>query len=104
MTVTVYATSRCPQCHATRRQLDRMGIEYETVNVDADADALSRLRDLGYRQAPVVVAGDRTWTGYRPDLLKQLGAHVAYVRPQLSAQPHAERQPTDSHARVGVLV
>ena len=73
MTVTVYATTHCPQCHATQRQLDRMGVNYSVINVDDDSAALSRLRELGYRQVPVVVTNECTWTGYRPDLLKQLG-------------------------------
>jgi glutaredoxin-like protein NrdH len=32
---------------------------------------------LGYLQAPVVVAGNEHWSGFRPDRIKALGAAVA---------------------------
>ncbi len=123
MTVTVYATTRCPQCHATQRQLDRMGVNYSVVNVDDDSTALSRLRELGYQQVPVVVTNECTWTGYRPDLLKQLGErsqlsecnqpkqsdHSSYESQQSQTQitgAHQSigvNQSTDEHVLVGVF-
>lgn len=76
MTVTVYSTPRCPQCNATKRQLDRMGVAYREIDVSSDPEALAMLHAAGYRQAPVVVADGQAWTGYRPDLLRELGARV----------------------------
>lgn len=74
MTVTVYSKPSCVQCEATKRELDRRGIAYHLVDLEADPEALARVTAMGHRQAPVVVAGDEHWSGYRPDLIKQIGA------------------------------
>ena len=70
--VTVYTQPSCPQCHATQRHLDKLGIEHRVIDVTADPDAHAYVTGLGYTAAPVVVAGDTHWSGYRPDRLKDL--------------------------------
>lgn len=72
MSVTVYSKNQCQQCDATYRALDRKGIEYTVVNVVEDPDAKAYVESLGYLQAPVVVAGDTHWSGFRPDMVLQL--------------------------------
>jgi glutaredoxin-like protein NrdH len=74
-TITVYTKPACVQCNATFRALDKAGIEYTKVDITVDA-AAPDLRD-GSRlplQAPVVVAGNDHWAGFRPDRLKTLPA------------------------------
>lgn len=71
-TITVYSRSGCVQCAATQRALTRAGLDFVTIDLDADPAALSHVKALGYRQAPVVEAGGRHWSGYRPDLLARL--------------------------------
>jgi glutaredoxin-like protein NrdH len=75
-TITVYSRPACVQCDATYRMLDRLGLDYTTVDVEQDAEALAYVRSLGYLAAPVVVAGDQHWSGYRPDELKALAARI----------------------------
>ena len=70
--VTVYSKPACVQCDATYRALDRKGIEYSVVDISTDVDALEQVRALGYLQAPVVVAGDESWSGFRPDQITAL--------------------------------
>lgn len=70
--VTVYSKKNCPQCEATYRAFDRKGIEYAVVDIEQDAEALAMVRGLGYLQAPVVIAGDTHWSGFRPDLVLEL--------------------------------
>ena len=77
MTVTVYSKPACVQCNATYRALDKKGIAYETVDMSQDADALERVRALGYMQAPVVMTGDEHWSGFRPDKIEELATAVA---------------------------
>ncbi|MGY9048085.1 MAG: glutaredoxin-like protein NrdH [Rhodobacterales bacterium] len=72
MTITVYSKPACVQCTATTRALDMRGIAYELVDLTQDAGAMQTVADLGYRQAPVVVAGDSHWAGFRPDMIGQL--------------------------------
>lgn len=76
MTVTVYSKPACVQCDATYRALDRRGIDYTVVDIEADPAALEYVRGLGYLQAPVVVAGDQHWSGFRPDQINQLAEEM----------------------------
>ena len=72
MAITVYSKPNCVQCSATRPALDKAGLVYETVDISLDAEALEQVTSLGYAQAPVVVAGEEHWSGFRPDKIKAL--------------------------------
>ncbi len=72
MTVTVYTKDNCVQCEATKRHLDKIDVAYETVNITNNIGALDKLIALGYRSAPVVVAGNESWAGYIPEKLDKL--------------------------------
>ncbi|MFT4190472.1 MAG: glutaredoxin-like protein NrdH [Comamonas sp.] len=72
MSITVYTKPSCVQCNATYRALDRQGLAYEIVDLTQDAAALQRVKDLGYQQAPIVIAGDDHWSGFRPDKISAL--------------------------------
>lgn len=74
MTVIVYSKPACVQCTATTRALDAKGIGYELVDLTTDDEAMERVTALGYRQAPVVIAGDAHWAGFRPDLIAGIRA------------------------------
>ncbi|MBB3139040.1 glutaredoxin-like protein NrdH [Rhizobium pisi] len=72
MSVTVYSKPACVQCTATYRALDRLGVDYDIIDISQDAEALDRVRSLGYMQVPVVIAGERHWAGFRPDMISAL--------------------------------
>lgn len=72
MSITVYSKPACVQCTATTRALDARGIAYSIIDLTEDADAMERVVALGYRQAPVVIAGDAHWAGFRPDMIGRL--------------------------------
>ena len=72
LSITVYTKPACVQCTATTRALDRQGIEYAVIDISADADAYDLVQGLGYRQVPVVVAGESHWAGFRPDMISSL--------------------------------
>lgn len=73
-TVTVYSKPACVQCTATKRALENKGIRYEEIDLTTHDAALEYVtEDLGYSQAPVVVADDHNhWSGFRPDLISKL--------------------------------
>ncbi|MBS4100310.1 glutaredoxin-like protein NrdH [Tsukamurella paurometabola] len=75
--ITVYTKPACVQCNATYKALDKAGLEYRVVDITEDADARDYVMALGYLQAPVVVAGDAHWSGFRPDRVKALAAVAA---------------------------
>ena len=70
--VTVYTLPACVQCDSTKRVLTRNLVEYQEVDLSQDEAAMQMVKDLGYNAAPVVVAGDEHWSGFRPDKLATL--------------------------------
>nr|WP_282922355.1 glutaredoxin-like protein NrdH [Mobiluncus sp. Marseille-Q7826] len=74
MSITLYTKPNCVQCNATKRALDKQGLDYETVDLTEDVNALDHIKSLGFQQAPVVFAGDDAWSGFRPDKIKALAA------------------------------
>lgn len=55
---------------ATKHALDKLGVAYDIVDISADDEARDYVMSLGYLSAPVVVAGDAHWSGFRPDRIK----------------------------------
>ena len=72
MTVTVFTKPHCPQCDATKRQLTKLGVPFETVDLTQNPSTLEQLQAAGFQQAPVV-----SWTGSRPDLIREVAQQVA---------------------------
>ena len=79
MSITVYSKPMCVQCDATKRALNKQDLVYEEVDLTEDPNALEFVKSLGYVQAPVVMAGDQDWAGYRPDLIKKIAKEAALV-------------------------
>ena len=77
MTVTVYTKPACVQCNMTYRALDKLGVEYQTVDITEDAQALDLIKRMGYLQAPVVIAGEDHWSGFQPDKINALAPAAA---------------------------
>jgi len=80
-TITVHTLPACVQCNSTKRKLDSMKVDYQTVDVSLpeNADALATMKGLGYQAAPVVLVtedgkDDDHWYGFRPDKLEALAA------------------------------
>ena len=70
--ITVYTKPACVQCNATYKALDKAGLDYKVVDISEDPEARDYVMGLGYLQAPVVVAGQQHWSGFRPDYVKSL--------------------------------
>lgn len=73
-TLTVYTKPACVQCTATFRALDKAGVHYQEIDITVNAEARDYVMALGYLQAPVVVAEDAHWSGFRPDRIRALAA------------------------------
>lgn len=73
-TITVYSKPSCVQCTATYRAMDKLGMDYEIIDLVTDEQALLDVMAMGHQQAPVVVDGDEHWAGFRPDLIKAAAA------------------------------
>ena len=77
--VAVYTTDGCPGCFATKRALDKAGVEYDEVRLEDHPELVAQFkRQLGKEgekvTAPFVQTKDGDlWAGYRPDKLKEHG-------------------------------
>jgi glutaredoxin-like protein NrdH len=54
--------------------LQRNQIDYEEVDMSQDPVALEMVKTMGYTAAPVVVAGDDHWSGFRMDRIQAISA------------------------------
>ncbi|WP_058914400.1 glutaredoxin-like protein NrdH [Entomohabitans teleogrylli] len=72
MRIIIYTRKSCIQCHATKRAMESRGFDYETINLDLDPQAADELRARGFRQLPVVIADQQSWSGFRPDMINRL--------------------------------
>lgn len=75
--ITLYTKPACVQCTFTKKALDKAGLSYETVDISLDDEARDYVMALGHLQAPVVVAGDDHWSGFRPERIRSLAAEAA---------------------------
>ena len=72
-TITVYSKPSCQACRLTYQQLDKVGVDYKSVDITEDQEAFDYVQSLGLKSAPVVVAeGFEPWDGFRPDRIKAL--------------------------------
>lgn len=71
--VTVYSKPNCMQCNFTKKYLDEKGVDYSTLDVFHDEEALNHIKSLGFQSLPVVeIDGEPPFNGFRPDLLAKL--------------------------------
>lgn len=69
----VYTKPNCVQCNMTKRHMDKIGVEYTTVDITEDPDALNKLIELGYKAAPVVMTAEgKSWSGFNPEKIDEL--------------------------------
>jgi glutaredoxin-like protein NrdH len=74
MAVTVYTLPACVQCDSTKRMLQRNQVDYNEVDMSQDPVALEMVKTMGYTAAPVVVADEEHWSGFRMDKIQALSA------------------------------
>jgi glutaredoxin-like protein NrdH len=72
--VTVFTLPNCMQCTMTKRAFEKAGVPFDVVDLATDAQAIDRVKALGYQSAPVVIDGDRHWSGFRPDKIASSAA------------------------------
>lgn len=71
MTVDVYTKPACGACVATKKHLDKRGIEYTERPISYNAVSMARAADIA--AAPIIaVDGVPAWGGYRPDRIDAL--------------------------------
>lgn len=71
---TVYTKPSCVQCDMTKKMLDKIGVEYDTVDITQNPVALAMILDMGFKSAPVVITDTDSWAGFNPDKINSLAA------------------------------
>jgi glutaredoxin-like protein NrdH len=72
MSVVVYSNPNCVQCEQTKRFLTLKGIEFEAKMIQDSPEIMPLIQEKGYASAPVVVAGEDSWSGFKLDKLNSL--------------------------------
>jgi glutaredoxin-like protein NrdH len=72
MPITLYSKPACVQCNQTKKAFDRKGVEYVVVDLTKDPEAYDKVISMGFKSAPVVIAGDESWAGFQPDRINAL--------------------------------
>lgn len=67
--VIVYSKPGCPGCNLTKMHLENRHISFDVQPLETLPRAIDTTDML---HAPVVVAGEQVWDGYRPDRIDAL--------------------------------
>jgi glutaredoxin len=59
--ITLYSGNYCPYCVRVKRELDRLELDYEEVQADADGRE-EVIRLSGQRKIPILMIGERVLT------------------------------------------
>ena len=70
--ITVYTKPGCGPCRTTKSAMEKAGLSYDVVDITDDPEARDYVMALGYTSAPVVVAGNEHWSGFRPERIKAI--------------------------------
>ena len=77
MTVTVFTNPSNPQCEATEQELAKLGVRYVAIDLTQNPSTFEQIKDAGFKQIPVVISPNSSWSGHRPDLIRQLAQSFA---------------------------
>lgn len=70
----VYTKPACVQCDMTKRMLDKIGVDYDTIDITQNPVALEMILKMGFTSAPVVITDTDSWAGFNPDKINSLAA------------------------------
>lgn len=62
----------CVQCNQTKRMLDGQDIAYDEIDLRKHPALADLFKDAGHLAAPIVIAHDQIWSGFRLEKLKDL--------------------------------
>lgn len=89
----LFSTTTCPYCRKARAELDRLGVAYRDLVVDASADAERAFMALGEEGVPVLVGRDRLVRGFQPEAYRLLAAAVSSDAATGRSLAQASRRP-----------
>lgn len=83
MDIRIYTLPSCVQCEMTKKQFNLHGLTYTSIDLASNPEALAEIEQFGYASAPVIVAGEQHWAGFKYDringLVKMIKAQQAKI-------------------------
>jgi glutaredoxin-like protein NrdH len=58
----------------TKKMLDKIGVDYNTVDITEDSAAMEMVLGMGFKSAPIVITDTDSWAGFNPDKINSLAA------------------------------
>lgn len=80
MKITVWEKPNCVQCMQTKREFDKLGIQYSVRRLDRSPKAVEKFLAMGLMAAPIVETDDRRWSGFRLNKIRSLHQHLTSER------------------------
>jgi glutaredoxin-like protein NrdH len=80
MQITLWTLPSCVQCNQTKREFDKLGIQYSTRELHRNPKATKRFSELGFLEAPIVETDTRRWSGFRIEKIRSLDTHLKTER------------------------
>lgn len=74
--VTVYTNPSCVQCDMTKRQFDKLGIEYQVVDLSEHPEKVAEFKEQGLLAAPIVTTDTKVWSGFKPEKIQSLALFI----------------------------
>jgi glutaredoxin-like protein NrdH len=74
--VTVYTNPNCVQCDMTKRQFDKLGIDYSVVDLATVPKKAAEFKELGYLSAPIVTTDTKVWSGFKLTKIQSLATFI----------------------------
>ena len=70
--VVIYTSNTCGYCHAAKKFLDSMSVNYTEKNVSTDAEARKELIKKGFMGVPVIMVDEEVVQGFDKARLQEL--------------------------------
>ena len=94
MIVTVHHIGpSCVQCNQTKRVMTQLGITFDEVDLRQHPEITDKFKEQGHLSAPIVVAGEQVWSGFRLEKIRDLAMKLDLERAHL---PFTHRRTDES--------
>lgn len=69
----VYSKPNCGNCEKTKNMMDELEVKYTVIDISKNRDALKKIKEMGFREAPVVDPGDgaKPWSGFNESKIRE---------------------------------
>jgi len=74
MSVLIYTKPNCVNCEKTKNEFKSLNISYDEIDITKDKEALMRIKQAGFREAPVIFTENDSWSGFNPEKIRAINS------------------------------